>query len=158
MNKVAVGCLIAGAVSLLLVAILVGVFAFWMVEKPLLTSTLTVPSEVSMSEKALMVVTSTNNHEEPVTLNSIDIDNQFLAGFQVISVVPGETNNMHVPILDQRSYEFDQVVQPGETVTVTFELRPVQEGRFIGDVDVCNPSQDFQTLLADVLVVETPRE
>ena len=41
------------------------------------------------------------------------------------------------------------VVQPGETRSVTFQLRPVAEGRYSGDVDVCNPNQDFQTLLVD---------
>ena len=52
----------------------------------------------------------------------------------------------------ERSWDFESVIQPGDSLSVTFQLKPVTEGRFSGDVDVCNPNQDFRTLFADVVV------
>lgn len=45
-------------------------------------------------------------------------------------------------------------VQPGESLAVTFRLKSIAGGRFSGDVDICNPNQDFTTLFADVVVKE----
>lgn len=148
MKKIVFGCL--GTALLILIA-LAGLIWFWLFrELPTLHATLSMPSEVELGSTLPMVITANNDHESPIILDSIDVDDSFLSGFQVVSIDPRPTGTMH--IFGQRSWDFGQSVMPGTAMVVRFELKAVQEGHFSGDVDVCNPSQDFETLLADVLV------
>jgi hypothetical protein len=150
MKKVLIGCLGAGVLFLVVV---VGTVGYWLLhEAPMLDAKLSVPSEVALDSTATLVVTVTNPHEEDVTLDSIDIADSFLAGFQVVSVEPEPNDTMSVPFMEQRSWDFGEPVGPGKSLTVKFTLKPVSEGRFSGEVDVCNPSQDSKSLLADVVV------
>lgn len=99
-------------------------------------------------------MTTTNPHKRPVILDSIDVSESFLAGFQVVSVDPQPTGTVHIPVFDQRSWSFGISVAPGDTLSATFRLEPVEPGHFSGDIDVCNPNQDFTTLFVDVVVKE----
>ena len=45
------------------------------------------------------------------------------------------------------------VVAPGETFEVTYKLKALRQGVFAGDFDVCNPNQDFTTVVPIVSVV-----
>ena len=101
-----------------------------------------------------MVVKTSNPHPRPVILDSIDIDSAFLRGFQVLAVVPKPSGTDEISILDQRSWSFGQSVPPGEESTVRFTLRSIEPGHFVGNVDVCNPNQDYKSLYADVIVRE----
>jgi hypothetical protein len=149
MKKILVGCL---AVALLLVVLVVA-GVWWMLRTtPALEATLTLPLEAQLEAPVDMVVTATNPHAKPVTLDSIDIDDAFLAGFQVVRIEPEPEDTTELPVLDQRSWAFNKVVPPGGTLAVTYTLRPVAEGRFTGSVDVCNPTQDFKSLFADIIV------
>jgi hypothetical protein len=121
-------------------------------KSPALTATVSIPLEVELGVPFTMTVTASNPHEVPATLDSVDIDEAFLAGFQVLSVEPRATNTSHIPLANQRSWDFGQSVPPGGSATVTFTLRAVAEGRFSGDVDVCNPTLDWNTQLVDVIV------
>jgi uncharacterized protein (DUF58 family) len=153
MKKILLGCL---GVALLTAVLGAGLVLYWLLrERPVLESTLSLPTEVELDATVPMVITTTNGHSTPVTLDSIDVDDSFLAGFQVIRIEPEPEGTLHVPFLNQRSWAFATVVQPGDSLTVTFHLKPVAEGHFSGDIDVCNPSQDFETLLADVVVRRT---
>ncbi|ABW67191.1 hypothetical protein [Desulfosudis oleivorans] len=150
MKKTLLGCL--GA-ALVILAVGGAMIWFWLFrELPVLDATLSLPNEAQVDSAISMVVTATNRHSKSITLDSIDIDDSFLAGFQVISINPKPTDTTHIPIINQRSWDFGTVIQPNESLPVTFRLKPVTEGHFSGDVDVCNPNQDFKTLLADVVV------
>jgi hypothetical protein len=152
MKRVIIGCL--GATALL---VAVGTFTLWFLlvrELPVLDTTLSLPSEVAMGSTVSMVITASNPHKEPVTLDSVDMDDSFLSGFQVVGIAPEPTDTMHVPLVNQRSWSFEKQVAPGESISVSFELKPVMEGHFSGDVDVCNPNQDFTTLYADVVATK----
>lgn len=153
MKKTVLGCL--GAAVLILVCGIALIW-FWLFrELPMLDATLALPAEVALESRVSMVVTVKNGHRQPVTLDSIDVEDAFLAGFQVVKIDPEPKDTMHVPFLAQRSWEFGKAVAPGESLSVTFHLKPVTEGHFSGDVDVCNPNQDYKTLLADVVVKKT---
>jgi hypothetical protein len=152
MKKIFLGCL--GATLLIL---LTGTAFIWFVlfrELPMLDATLALPTEAAVESPVDMVVTVSNPHSEAVTLDSIDVDAAFLEGFQVVGVEPEPKGTMLVPFLNQRSWEFGKVLQSGETHSVTFRLKSVMEGRFSGDIDICNPNQDYKTLLADIVVKE----
>lgn len=150
MKKVVIGCLGALALAAAGGAFLVW---FWLFrDLPVLEAALSLPLEAETDSTVTMVVTVTNVHKRAVTLDSIDIDNGFLEGFQVVSIEPRPTDTMRIPVIDQRSWEFGRAVAPGETVAVTFTMRAVAAGRYSGDIDVCNPNQDFKTLYADIIV------
>jgi len=101
-----------------------------------------------------MSVTVTNPHAQAVTLDSIDVSKSFLSGFQVVAVDPAPTETYDIPFTDQRSWTFNHEVLPEQSLSINFELKAVQAGHFSGEIDVCNPNQDFRTLYADVLVLD----
>lgn len=149
MKRWILGCLSALAAAAVIVVVALAII---LRDKPALDAKLSVPAQVTLGSTASMVVSATNPHKQEVELNSIDIDEAFLAGFQVVSVVPEAKETSQIPIVNQRTWVFERKVPPGESLTVTFTLRAVAEGRFTGDVDVCNPSQDYKTHVADVVV------
>ena len=117
---------------------------------------LSIPPEVQLDAPVTLVITATNTHEKAVTLDSIDIEDSFLAGFQVVDIDPPPEETMHLPFVNQRSWTFSRMLAAGEACSVSFTLKPVVAGHFSGDVDVCNPNQDFTTLFADVVVKHGP--
>ncbi len=121
-------------------------------EKPKLEASIEIPAEIALGSTVSLVVKVSNPHQKAVGLDSVDVADSFLAGFQVLSVEPKPTGTTHVPVLDQRSWDFGRAVPPGGKLTVTFTLKAVAEGHFSGDLDVCNPSQDFTTHVVDVVV------
>jgi hypothetical protein len=154
MKRILVGCLGVAAVGIVVAGV-----AFWYLfvrELPTLEAELKVPLEAELNADIAMTITVTNPHPAAVTLDSIDVDNALLAGFQVIAIEPRPLDTIRVPFVDQRSWSFDRAIPPGESLTVNFTLKPVVEGRFSGDVNVCNPNQDFKTLLADIIVRKPP--
>lgn len=153
MKKVWLGCL--GALGLMA---LTGGWLIWFLlirEGPVLSATLDVPQQVKQGDIVRMKVLTFNPNKRSITLDSIDIDDSFMAGFQVVRVEPTPKDTLRLGILRQRSWEFGAMVPPGTGLDVTFELQAVAEGRWIGQVDVCNPTQDFNSLLADVMVSES---
>jgi|GEM_PF-1767834 len=148
MKKNVIGCLGGAVLFVVIFAVVVGV---WLsLEFPVLNASLSVPTQASRDATIAMVITATNDHDKPITLDSVDIDDSFLEGFQVISIHPEPTDTMK--IFGQRSWFFERSVDPGESLEVRFELKAVMEGHFSGDVHVCNPNQDVKTLIADVVV------
>ncbi|MGI9470213.1 MAG: hypothetical protein ACR2NZ_01690 [Rubripirellula sp.] len=125
-------------------------FVFLIHELPNVTSSMTCAPSAEVGEPVELSVTATNDHDEALVLNAIDIDEAFLEGFQVTSVDPE-------PIEESRSFgmrrwTFGRDVEPGETVEVTFTMNAAIPGHYVGDVDVCNPNEDFTTHVADVVV------
>ena len=49
-------------------------------------------------------------------------------------------------------FSMDITASNGHKRTITLDSIDVDVGHFSGDVDVCNPNQDFKTLLADVVI------
>lgn len=152
MKNVAIGCAVAAVIGLIVL-----VFGSWLLlfrEMPMLSATLSLPVEVAVNETVTMTVTASNPHDRTVTLDSIDIDLTFLEGLQVIKITPEPTDTMTV--FGQRCWFFEVDVDAGGSQDVQFEFRALQPGRFTGDVDVCNPNQDFITLLGDIVIKDAP--
>ena len=71
----------------ILTAIVISVWSFFR-EEPLLDANLSLPLEAKLGNSITMTVTATNNHSKTVVLDSIDISDSFIAGFQVVSINP----------------------------------------------------------------------
>jgi hypothetical protein len=150
------GRFIAGFLCGNLFTVLIGlcvVFFVFLRDLPTLQCSVSVPAQVSVGDTVSMVVAATNAHSGAIVLDSIDVDESFLEGFRVERVQPNPTETMSV--FGMRTWSFGKEVGIGETVEVHFTLKAVVAGHFSGDIDVCNPNQNFSTAVADV-VVESP--
>lgn len=120
--------------------------------KPTFDVSLVLPAEVVATEAFPLGVDVKNPHGSAITLDSVDIDDALLKGLQVISVDPKPKDTMHVPVLNQRSWTFGLSVPAGSVQRVTFNVRPLNVGRFSGNVGACNPGQDCASTFADLVV------
>ena len=146
-KNLAIGC---GVFAVIGCCLLCGGVFWFLREEPILDSTLSMPAVVSIDSEFEMVVTATNREQVPIVLDSIDIYDSFLDGVQVVNIDPEPSDTMHLFFM--RSWEFGNELAPGESLEVRFTFLAVKEGHFSGDVDVCNPNQDFSTEIADVVV------
>lgn len=142
------------SVSITVLSVLSVVWALYLYDEnrelPVLDASLSLPPQATLDSTVIMVVTTTNTHTKPLILNSIDVGDSFLDGFQVVKIEPSPSATEHLYYF--RRWDFGQTVDPGATLQVRFELKAVLEGHFSGDIDVCNPNLDYKTLLADVVV------
>ena len=146
--KIVLGCGVAAA----LVAAMLGA-GIWFIffrDLPALDATLAAPTTVIAGETLALTVTASNPHPQTVILDSVDIDDSLLEGFQVVGVTPRARDTSH--IFHMRTWSFGKAVPPGMVQTIRFDLRAIEAGHFSGDIDVCNPNQDFVTLLGDIVV------
>lgn len=134
------------------------VYKTWLSDDPLLSAEpfvveLEAPSTAAVGEVFTMNVTATNTGEKDTTLGSIDIYDTFLDGFEVVGVMPKpERDNA---IFDFHSYYFDGIrLQPGESASVSFELKAAKPGKWQGDVDCCTPMENFSTAVAWIVVTD----
>ena len=151
MKKIAIGC---AGLALVAVLMIVCVVVWLSTELPVLDASLSAPSTAQLDSTLTLVVTATNNHTKAIVLDSIDIQDSFLDGFQVIDVNPEPADTTH--IFGMRSWDFGSAVPPGDSQVIRFTMKAIQEGHFSGDVDVCNPNQDYTTVIADVVVRNEP--
>jgi hypothetical protein len=150
-KKLFFGCFVMGI--LLTVAGGGAAWYFFVRELPQLTASVDLPPLAEVGQPVTMVIHLTNPHAKAVSLDSIDIDDTFLVGVEVLADQPEPTGPTE--LWGQKSWEFLKEVPPGDTLTVRFELRPLAAGTFSGDVDVCNNNQDFTTLTATLNVQDS---
>jgi hypothetical protein len=105
-------------------------------EVPLLDARFVVPIELTVGETIEMEIRTSNPYPSSVTLDSIDIDAAFLGSFQVLAVAPELTGTEMIPLLDQRSWRFDQSVPAAQKLILRFTLPTIEAGHFVGNVDV----------------------
>jgi hypothetical protein len=74
---------------------------------PSLVSTVYMPDKVQVGEPFAMRIVSYNPHAEEVQLHSIDIDESFIAAFEVLAIEPQPTDSTRIPLLDQKSWFFE---------------------------------------------------
>ena len=86
-------------------------------------------------------------------MSSIDISEDYLLGFVIVSTTPVPKSNMRIPIDASRSFIFELLIPPGETRDFSFRLKGVTAGMYRGDVDACEGLQ-FLTTLAQTKVSE----
>lgn len=120
----------------------VAVFAIVSRVEPSLSPEVQMPGQVRVGQEFELRVVSRNPHETEVQLHSIDIDDAFRNGFDVMSIDPLPTDSMSLIFMDQYSYFFERDVAPGDSLVVTFTLLALEAGTHIGRLEVCNVAQD----------------
>jgi hypothetical protein len=109
-----------------------------------------VPPQTNVGDEILVQMEVTNPTDSSLELDSIDLEDSLLEGFKVNSVFPAPADSYRV--IDSVSYSYSETLSAGETFKISFLLEAVKPGIWTGDVDFCNPSQDFVTSSATVRV------
>ena len=153
-KAVLIGCGIALGLGLLfLVLVFVG-FVYVIGDPPGVNAHVDVPLDVRVGATLDLVVTVTNVRSgKGLSLSSIDLSDEYLAGFTVLQVDPPAQSSMHIPLDNSQSFTFDAQVPPGESRQFTFSLRAEKPGIYRGDVDVCEGAR-FVTTMAQTVVRE----
>lgn len=153
-KAIGLGCGITALIGILVVVACVLFVRHMSTDLEGVSVTVSDVQDVRAGDTFELKVTVTNERKsKALGLSDIDIADEYLEGFVVVSVSPKEKSTMHVPIDDSQSYTFDVKIPAGESRTFVFKLRAVKEGVFRGDVDVCEGMQ-FITALTQTVVIE----
>lgn len=111
------------------------------------------PQTVAAGNEFTIEVIVENREQEPQILDSIDVGSTFSAGFEIREVIPPYeyTSSM---IAEFQSFFFKQEIEPGETLTVTFNAVATQAGEYAGEIAVCINTGVNCAIFNGVLVVE----
>jgi hypothetical protein len=115
------------------------------------------PTEVFVDDTFDLEVMVVNDRKKSLKVDDIDLDDEYLAGFLVVSTEPKHKTTVHVPIDNSQSFTFNRELQPGQTNRFVFKLRAIKAGVFRGDVDVTEGLR-FVTELAQTVVKEKEKE
>lgn len=115
------------------------------------------PLDVTFGDTFGLVVTVTNQRDELLTLSYIDIADEYLAGFVVVSVDPIEESVEHIPLDNSMSYTFNAGIPTGGTRVFTFNLRAEDTGSFRGHVHVVADLR-FTSLVAQTVVSQAAEQ
>ncbi len=154
-KAIALGCVGIALIGFAGMAVMVGFFYHISQDPEGVAVSVDAPLEVGVGDTFDLVVTVTNQRESDVLhMSDLDIADEYLAGFVVVSVDPVEKSNMHVPLDNSMSYTFDEEIPRGESKSFTFHLRAQEPGVFRGDVDVTEGLR-FTSTVAQTAVKET---
>lgn len=149
---IAVGC---GAVLLLglLVVGAVVLFVAHVAKDPEgMSLRVDMPPTVKRGDTVNLVVTVINERKgSPLVIESIDIGDEFLKGFTVLSCEPSFSSSTKVPIDESHSYVFKQEIAVGATNTFAFKLQARRTGQFSDELDVCEGMR-FLTMIVETQV------
>ena len=151
-KAVLIGC---GAVVLLAVLILaaaVGWVVYITSDVQGVSISVDGPLDVTVGQVFEITVSVKNERQRKVLeVSDIDIGDEYLVGFVIISTEPTARSTMHIPIDNTLSHTFDVRIDPGETKAFVFTLRAEKAGIFRGDIDVCEGAR-FITTTAQTVV------
>ncbi|MDP4721781.1 MAG: hypothetical protein NWR03_07910 [Akkermansiaceae bacterium] len=108
------------------------------------------PDTVVVGEEFDLVLEITNRDTSSKTLNSIDIHDDFLGGFEVVSMSPHPGSRED--LWDYRIFNFNESIKASDTMKVTLKLRAESVGYWAGDVDFTNPLENFVTRVPEIEV------
>lgn len=136
--------------SLCWMAVFAGVVYFYFSSPPPFQVRVDYPNRVAMGDSFPLVVHISNPSERTETLDSIDIYDSLLSGFEIESVTPVEDSRDR--ILNFHSFCFSYLLDSATETEIVFTLKAQQKGYFGGDIDVCTPWQSFTTVSAGIVV------
>jgi hypothetical protein len=147
-----IGCGVAFVLGVLLVALVIALFVHMAKDVEGVLVKVDIPMDVSVGETFDLVV---NVHNErtgrDLALSDIDISENFLSGFTVVSTDPEAKSTTHVPIVEKRGFTFEVRIPAGESRPFSFRLRAEKEGIYRGDVDLYEASRSITTMVQTVV-------
>jgi len=108
------------------------------------------PDEVARGEVFTLSVEVSNPSDQPIVLGSIDIYDSLLDGFEILAINPQPTDTD--PGFGFHTAYFSKALRPGEIFKVTYDLKGIKPGLWIGDIDSCTPQEQFVTNSTAIMV------
>lgn len=99
------------------------------------TMTITSPPRVKVGETFTVTVNLTNSGSTPVALSSLDIDDAFGSGLDLVSVDPKPATSDFDVDTNVTEHAFSPSLTVDKTRTVTFTFKAVKPGTYTGDWD-----------------------
>ena len=134
----------------------IGAVGYWLVASELPEFGLTVdhPNTVHVGEDFTLKVSVKNEGSSDLKLEDLDIYDDLLDGFEVVSVTPKPRSTSSV--FGIRTHVFSQNLAPAEIFDIEFELRGKNTGQWGGDIDACTRLQTFVTHYTEIEVMVQP--
>ena len=125
------------AIAAIIVGGLLGAFFLHVMEDPDgLWLTADAPDAVQVGDTFKLVVQATNQlSDREIKLGDLDISDDYLRGFAIVSVTPDPKSTSIDTFNDCTSMRFAVTLPPGATAEFVFELRAERAGRYRGEVD-----------------------
>ena len=134
----------------------IGAVGYWLVarDQPEFGLTVDHPNTVHVGEVFTLKVSVENEGSSDLKLEDLDIYDDLLDGFEVVSVTPKPRSTSSV--FGIRTHVFSRNLVPAESFDIEFELRGKNTGLWGGDIDACTPLQNFVTHYAEIEVMVQP--
>jgi hypothetical protein len=98
----------------------------------------TIPSVVSNGENFELILTITNSNSNPVTVSGIYLDNaladSLLDGSIVLETEPPMERDYSIESI--KIFNYNQSINPGETISIVFHLQAITIGEFGGPIAI----------------------
>ncbi len=137
----------------------VGGMGYWLMfrDSPEFELSVDHPETVLIGEVFKVKVTVKNGGAKDMKLADLDVYDDLLDGFEILSVNPKPRTSER--IIGYFSHDFSETLAPAESFEIEFELRAKDVGYWSGDIDACTPSMNFVTYYTEIEVLDpTPVE
>ena len=116
---------------------LIGTLFLHVIEEPEgLWLTVEAPDAVKVGDTFKLVVRATNRlSDREIELGDLDIEDQYLDGFVIVSISPDPKSTELDTFNDCMAVRFAVTLPPGSTAEFEFELRAQRVGQYRGQVD-----------------------
>jgi hypothetical protein len=134
----------------------IGAAGYWLMykEPPSFQILVEHPETVDLGEEFEVKVSVENVGADDVNLANVDLYDELLDGFDVISITPKPRSSEK--IIGYHSYNLFKNLAPGKTHELTFKLKAKEVGFWSGDIDACNTVQNLVTYYTEIEVVDVP--
>jgi hypothetical protein len=147
---------VLGLVALYVAYIVIGTFVTGaMGHRPRgIEVTVDAPSICSVGDVVELVVTVRDTLGRERWLHSVDFEDSYLRGFEVVRIEPTPSDWNAKPIFGARVHIFEATIPAGGAVAARFELRAAIVGEFAGEITVYVDSRGlrYETTRASTVV------
>lgn len=148
-----IGCAGVAAIGLLLLVLFILFIAHVAKDPEGMKLAVNTPATVTRGKEFELVINVANERtDKPLKVGDIDIEEEYLKGFTVISAAPQYVSSTKNGFIDTRTFTFHHSVPPGRTNAIIFKLVGRKAGKYSGEVQV---SEGMQML---TMIVETQVE
>lgn len=148
-----IGCAGVAAIGLLLFVAFILFVAHVAKDPEGMKISVNAPATVARGKEFELVVSVVNERKDkPLKVESIDIGEEYIKGFSIVSSEPQFVSSTKSGLLDNRTFVFNQSVAPGSTNTFAFKLLGRKVGKYSAELQV---SEGMRML---TMVVETQVE
>lgn len=148
-----IGCAGAAAIGFLLLVLFILFVAHVAKDPEGMKISVNAPTTVARGKEFELVVSVVNERkDQAIKVGDIDIGEEYLKGFSVVSSEPSFVSSTKNGILDNRTFTFNHSIPPNSTNTFAFKLLGRKTGKYSSELQV---SEGMRML---TMIVETQVE